>query len=312
MALDLRIFCEPQQGASYEQLLALARASERAGFSAFFRSDHFLKMGDVSGLPGPSDAWTTLAALARDTERIRLGTLLTSATFRLPGPLAIIVAQVDALSAGRVELGLGAGWFEEAHAAYGIPFPSVAERFDKLEEQLSIITGLWETPLGATFTFAGEHYNVRESPALPKPVQTPRPPLIVGGHGAKRTPYLAARFADECNCPFASLEFCQAQFRRVDDACRDVDRDPSTIVHSVALVACCGSDDDEVARRAARIGREVEELKENGLAGSPSEIVAKLEKFAKIGVTRVYLQILDIDDLDHLELLATQVLSRVR
>jgi F420-dependent oxidoreductase-like protein len=269
-------------------------------------------MGDGSGLPGPSDAWTTLAALARDTERIRLGTLLTSATFRLPGPLAIIVAQVDALSAGRVELGLGAGWFEEEHAAYGIPFPSVAERFDKLEEQLSIITGLWQTPPGATFTFTGQHYSLRDSPALPKPVQKPRPPLIVGGHGAKRTPYLAARFADECNCPFASVEFCEAQFQRVDDACRAADRDPSTLVHSVALVTCCGIDDDEVASRAARIGREVEELKENGLAGSPSEIVAKLEDYAKIGVTRVYLQILDIDDLQHVELLASQVLSRVQ
>jgi F420-dependent oxidoreductase-like protein len=310
--MDLRIFCEPQQGASYEQLLALARATDEGGFEAFFRSDHYLKMGDVSGLPGPSDAWVTLAALARDTKRIRLGTLLTSATFRLPGPLAITVAQVDALSGGRIELGLGAGWFEEEHLAYGIPFPSIAERFDKLEEQLSVITGLWQTPLGATFSFAGAHYNLRDSPALPKPVQRPRPPIIIGGHGAKKTPRLAARFADEFNIPFASIEFCRTQFERVDDACREAGREPTSLVRSVALVACCGSDDKEVARRAGAIGRDVEELKKDGLAGLPSDVITKLDSFAQLGVTRVYLQILDIEDLEHVALIASQVLAHVR
>jgi F420-dependent oxidoreductase-like protein len=305
--MDLRIFCEPQQGASYNQILSLALESEEGGFNGFFRSDHYLKMGAVRGLPGPSDAWVTLAALARDTKKIRLGTLLSSATFRLPGPLAISVAEVDALSAGRVELGLGAGWFEEEHLAYGIPFPSVSERFDKLEEQLSIITGLWETPLTSTFSFSGVHYNLKESPALPKPVQKPRPPIIVGGHGAKRTPNLAARFADEFNIPFASLDFCRTQFQRVDDACRTANREPASLLRSVALVACCGRDDKEVARRADSIGREVVELKENGLAGSPSEIVEKLETFAQLGVTRVYLQILDMEDLDHVGLLASEV-----
>lgn len=309
--MDLRIFCEPQQGASYEQILALARASEEGGFDAFFRSDHYLKMGDVSGLPGPSDAWVTLAALARETTRIRLGTLLSSATFRLPGPLAISVAQVDAMSGGRVELGLGAGWFDQEHTAYGIPFPSVGERFDRLEEQLAIITGLWRTPLDETFTFAGAHYQLTDSPALPKPVQTPHPPVIIGGHGAKRTPQLAARFATEFNIPFAPLEFCRTQFERVDEACRDASRDPHSLVHSVALVACCGRDEDEVGQRAAAIGREVGELKENGLAGTPTDVIARLERFAELGVTRVYLQILDVDDLDHVELLASEVLSSV-
>lgn len=312
MAMELRIFCEPQQGASYEQLLALARATELGGFDAFFRSDHYLKMGDVSGMPGPSDAWITLAALARDTTRIRLGTLLTSATFRLPGPLAITVAQVDSLSGGRVELGLGAGWFEEEHLAYGIPFPAVGVRFDKLEEQLAIITGLWQTPLGSTFSFSGDHYNVFESPALPKPVQTPRPPVIIGGHGARRTPQLAARFADEFNVPFASLEFCRSQFLRVDEACRAIQRDPASLVHSVALVACCGINDNDTRRRATRIGRDVEELKENGLAGTPAEILARLESVAQLGVTRVYLQFLDVDDLDHVALWASDVLPNVR
>jgi F420-dependent oxidoreductase-like protein len=204
--MELRIFCEPQQGASYDELLALALAAEEGGFGAFFRSDHYLKMGDVSGLPGPTDAWVTLAGLARDTTRIRLGTLLSSATFRLPGPLAISVAEVDAMSAGRVELGLGAGWFGDEHTAYGIPFPPLGERFEKLEEQLAIITGLWATDPGSTFTFSGEHYQLSNSPALPKPEQSPRPPIIVGGHGTKRTPRLAARFADEFNVPFAPYE----------------------------------------------------------------------------------------------------------
>jgi F420-dependent oxidoreductase-like protein len=309
--MDLRVFCEPQQGASYDQLLALALTAEAEGFNAFFRSDHFLKMGDVSGLPGPTDAWVTLAALARDTSRIRLGTLLTSATFRLPGPLAITVAEVDAISNGRVELGLGAGWFEAEHLAYGIPFPPLGERFDKLEEQLAIVTGLWATPLGGTFSFSGTHYSLADSPALPKPVQSPRPPIIVGGHGAKRTPTLAARFADEFNVPFASLELARTQFERVDDACRTIGRDPNSVLRSIAQVVCCGLDEKELERRASRIGREVAELRTNGLAGTPSEVVEKLQTFVAAGVRRIYLQFLDIDDLDHVRLIAGEVLPAV-
>jgi alkanesulfonate monooxygenase len=213
------------------------------------------------------------------------------------------------MSGGRVELGLGAGWFDDEHAAYGIPFPGVGERFDKLEEQLAIITGLWQTPLGETFTFSGAHYQLSDSPALPKPFQTPQPPVIIGGHGAKRTPRLAARFANEFNIPFASMDFCRTQFERVDEACREADREPTSLVRSVALVACCGRDEKEVARRAAAIGREVDELKENGLAGTPADVIARLEDFAKLGVTRVYLQILDMDDLDHVTLLASEVLT---
>src|SRR5579864_6597372 len=189
--MRLRIFTEPQQGASYATLRRIARATEDLGFDAFFRSDHFMRFGGGSGEPGPSDAWATLAALAVETSRIRLGTLVTAATFRLPGPLAITVAQVDQLSGGRIELGLGTGWFEAEHAAYGIPFPSLAERFDRLEEQLAIITGLWTTAEGQTFSFEGAHYRVADSPGLPKPAQRPRPPVLVGGLGARRTPRLA-------------------------------------------------------------------------------------------------------------------------
>ncbi|HEY1117040.1 MAG TPA: LLM class F420-dependent oxidoreductase, partial [Acidimicrobiales bacterium] len=248
--MDLRIFTEPQQGASYDQLLAAARATEQAGFSAFFRSDHYLKMGDVSGEPGPTDAWITLAGLARETETVRLGTLVTAATFRLPGPLAISVAQVDAMSGGRVELGIGTGWYDAEHAAYGIPFPPLAERFAILEEQLEILTGLWRTPVGETFDFDGVHHQISGSPALPKPVQDGGPPIIIGGGGRTKTPALAARFASEFNLPFAPKDFWVAQRARVQDACRDLGRDPDELTWSVALVVCVGEDEGEIARRA--------------------------------------------------------------
>ncbi|SCL38269.1 probable F420-dependent oxidoreductase, Rv1855c family [Micromonospora rhizosphaerae] len=309
--MELRIFTEPQQGASYDQLLAVARCAEETGFAAFFRSDHYLKMGSVSGEPGPTDAWTTLAGLARDTARLRLGTLMTAATFRLPGPLAITVAQVDQMSGGRVELGIGTGWYAEEHSAYGIPFPALRERFDRLEEQLAIITGLWETPVGKTFDFLGKYYQVRNSPALPKPAQRPCPPILLGGTGAKRTPGLAARYADEFNLPFVSVEDSAAQFERVRWACAEIGRDPDELVWSNALVLCCGRDEAEVTRRAAAIGREPAELRENGLAGTPAEIVDKIGRYAEIGSRRIYLQVLDLADLDHLELVAAEVMRQV-
>ncbi|MFJ1569032.1 LLM class F420-dependent oxidoreductase [Streptomyces erythrochromogenes] len=307
--MDLRIFTEPQQGASYETLLRVAKATEDLGFDAFFRSDHYLRMGAADGLPGPTDAWITLAGLARETRRIRLGTLMTAGTFRLPGVLAIQVAQVDQMSGGRIELGLGAGWFEEEHKAYGIPFP--ADRMSRLEEQLAIVTGLWATAPGATFDYAGDHYRVENSPALPKPVQA-RIPVLVGGHGAKRTPRLAARYADEFNMPFASIADSERQFGRVREAAEQAGRGPDDLVYSNALVVCVGKDDAEVARRAAAIGRDVDELKANGLAGSPAEVVEKIGAYGAVGSSRVYLQLLDLDDLDHLELISAQVLSQLR
>lgn len=266
--MDLRIFTEPQQGASYDQLLTVATTTEACGFDAFFRSDHYLVMGDRDGLPGPTDAWTTLAGLARETSRIRLGTLMTAATFRLPGVLAIQAAQVDAMSGGRVELGLGAGWYDAEHAAYGIPFPPVRERFDRLEEQLAIVTGLWRTPVGERFSYEGHHYQLTDSPALPKPLQAPHPPILLGGSGPRRTPALAAAYADEFNMPFASVADTKAQFERVRAACVDADRDPASLVLSATLVVCCGRDEHEVRRRAEVIGRDPDELRANGLAGS--------------------------------------------
>ncbi|WP_327264912.1 LLM class F420-dependent oxidoreductase [Streptomyces sp. NBC_01232] len=307
--MDLRIFTEPQQGASYDTLLTVARATEDLGFDAFFRSDHYVRMGSADGLPGPTDAWITLAGLARETKRIRLGTLMTAGTFRLPGVLAIQVAQVDQMSGGRIELGLGAGWFEEEHKAYGIPFP--ADRMSRLEEQLAIVTGLWATGAGDTFDYEGKHYRVENSPALPKPAQA-KVPVLIGGHGAKRTPRLAARYADEFNMPFASIADSERQFGRVREAAEEAGRKADDLRYSNALVVCVGKDDAEVARRAAAIGRDVDELKANGLAGSPAEVVEKIGAYGATGSSRIYLQLLDLDDLDHLELISAQVLSQLR
>ena len=310
--MQLRIFVEPQQGASYGTLLAFAQESEKLGFDAFFRSDHYLKMGDASGLPGPTDAWVTLAGLARETSTIRLGTLVTSATFRLPGPLAISVAQVDDMSGGRVELGLGTGWYDGEHAAYGIPFgASFNERFERFTEQLEIITGLWETPVGQTFSFEGKHYQLKDSPALPKPVQSPRPPIVIGGFGPKRTPRLAARFADEFNVPFAPIDVVADRIVAVREACEKIGRDPSSIVMSTAQVVCVGSDEAEFTKRAGKIGRPPEQLRAGGVGGTPQQAVDFIGKLAEAGVTRTYLQYLDLDDHDHLGIVAAEVAGSV-
>jgi F420-dependent oxidoreductase-like protein len=308
--LGMRLFTDPHQGATYDDVLRVARCAEDAGYDAFFRSDHYLRITPGDGLPGPTDAWLTLAGLARDTTTIRLGTLVTAATFRLPGPLAIAVAQVDRMSGGRVELGLGTGWFEAEHRAYGIPFPPLPERFERLEEQLEIITGLWQTPVGATYSFQGRHYTLHDSPALPKPHQTPRPPVLVGGSGRTRTPALAARFADEFNLPFADEETAAAQFARVDAACAAAGRSP--LPKSTAQVLCVGRTDAELARRADAIGKPVDELRATGLAGTPAEVVDRLGRWrTRTGISRMYLEVLDLHDLDHVELVAAEVFPQL-
>ena len=300
--MDLRIFTEPQQGASYDQLLRLARATEDAGYDAFFRSDHYLAMGG-DGRPGPTDAWITLAGLARETARIRLGTMVTAATFRLPSVLAISVAQVDAMSGGRVELGLGTGWFEAEHGAYGIPFPSVKERFDRLEEQLEIVTGLWAAP--GRYSFAGRHYRLVDAPGLPKPVQSPLP-VIVGGAGRRRTPALAARFAAEFNVPFRPSAQAGELYRLVRDAGAAAGR-TAPMTFSAAQTVCCGRDEAEYRKRAEAIGRDPADLRANGVAGTVAEVVDAIGAYAAVGATRMYLQTLDVDDLDHIELIAAEV-----
>ncbi len=317
--MDLRIFTEPQQGAGHATLLAAAHATRTAGFSAFFRSDHVLKMGAGTGRPGPSDSVASLAALAASVPDIRFGTLVTSATFRHPSMLAIATANIDDISGGRIELGLGSGWFADEHTAYGLPFgASFGERFDRLTEQLEIITGLWDTAEDSTFDYAGAHYQLAAAPGLPKPVQvgrtgTPRVPIIVGGHGPKRTPALAARFADEFNVGFSPVDASRTQLERVRAACSAADRDPASMVYSIAQPVCCGVDDAEVTRRAAAIGRSVEQLRDGGaLVGTPAELVDQLGSWAAIGADRAYLQVLDLADLDHIGFLGAEVLPQVR
>jgi alkanesulfonate monooxygenase len=303
---DLRVFTEPQQGATYDDLLAVAWRAETLGYGAFFRSDHYLKMANVSGLPGPTDSWVVLAGLARDTTSIRLGTLVSSATFRTPGELAIIVAGVDQMSGGRVELGLGAGWYEAEHLAYGISFPDVQARFDNLEEQLAIVSGLWSTQPGESFSYEGAIWQLHDSPALPKPVQPDGPPIIVGGKGPSRTPALAAQYADEFNT-FSDIDLFREQCTRVAAACETIDRDPASMTFSAAVVLCCGVDEAEYRRRAAAIDRDPDELRRSSAAGTPDEVAARLREWNAAGADRIYLQMLDLSDLEHLDLIAEQV-----
>jgi len=304
--MQLGVMIAPQQGASYDDQLLAARATEAAGFSDFVRSDHYLAFDSV-GLPGPTDSWITLAGLARETERVRLGTMVSAATFRLPGPLAISVAQVDAMSGGRITLALGAGWAEAEHHAYGIPFPPPRERFERLEEQLAVITGMWRTPVGETFSFDGAHYRFVDCPALPKPVQDPHPPVIVGCTGPRRTPALAARYADEFNLPpFEGPEQAGAAFARVRAACEAIDRDPATIELSVTITTVCGADRAEVERRGAASPVQFQMA---DLSGTPDEIVEQLAAYHAVGATRAYLRILDLRDVDQIALLGDVVQS---
>ncbi|MDQ2660955.1 MAG: LLM class F420-dependent oxidoreductase [Actinomycetota bacterium] len=307
--MELCIFTEPQQGASYDDQLAQAQATERLGFDGWFRSDHFLAMGDTDPLPGPTDAWVTLAGLARETSRVRLGTLVSSATFRHPSLLAIQAAQVDAMSGGRVELGLGTGWFAEEHEAYGIPFPT--KRFGLLEEQLEIVTGLWSTPVGEHYDFAGEHYTLAHSPALPKPVQD-RVPVIIGGGGPERTPAVAARFAAEFNLGFRSEDAIVLAFDRVRRACEQIGRDPATLRTTVALPTVVATSDADYLRRLAAIDADVDTFADVNIAGSPDAAVEKLLRLRELGADRVYLQLVDLRDLEHLELIAAEVVPHLR
>ncbi len=311
--MQLRIFTEPQQGATYDDLLAVAQTAERLGFDGFFRSDHYLKMGDVSGLPGPTHAWVTLAGLARDTETIRLGTLVSPITFYEPGPLAIMVAQVDAMSGGRVEFGFGAGWYADEHTAYGLDFgASMGERISRMEEALEQMVGLWTTPEGETFSHEGQFATFVDSPGLPKPTQRPHPPIIIGGRGPKRTPAMVARYAAEYNVPFVPPTEQAELIERVQAACAGAGREPGDLATSAAVVVCVGADEAEVARRAAAIGREPGELRENGVAGTPAEVIERInDTYGTLGLDRLYLQVLDLGDLDHLELIAAEVMPHV-
>jgi F420-dependent oxidoreductase-like protein len=299
-------FTEPQQGFSYEEQLAFALATERAGFDGFFRSDHYMRMGSGDPLPGPTDAWTTLAGLARETRRIRLGTLVSSATHRVPAVLAIQVAQVDDMSGGRIELGLGTGWFDAEHQAYGIPFP--AKRFGILEEQLAVVTGLWATPVGETFDFTGERYTLVGAPALPKPRQK-HVPVIIGGNGPRRTPELAARFATEFNIGFRPEPEIADAFARVRAACERIGRDPDTLKLSVALPTIAAPDEQTLRRRAEATGRPLDQFRDGtNICGDADEITAKVDRLVSLGAQRIYFQTVDMRDLEQTAYLGEEVL----
>ncbi|NKQ59177.1 LLM class F420-dependent oxidoreductase [Amycolatopsis sp. K13G38] len=300
---------EPRHGARYDDILALARTTERAGFDAFFRSDHLLGVDPQDPTYLPTDCWTTLGGLARDTTRIRLGALVGAATFRLPGILATIVASVDEMSGGRVELGLGTGWYAREHEAFGIPFPETRERFDRIEEQLAIITGLWRTPTGDPhgFSFSGKHYRVEGNRTPPAPTQVPHPPIIIGGSGPKRTPEIAARYANEFNAALGGdLRERYAIFAR---ACETAGRDPEEARRSAVLPVACGATPSEVDRRGAIIGSDF--MRENAAIGSPGLVVDRIAQLRESGADTVYLHIYDIHDLDHIELLGREVLPQV-
>jgi F420-dependent oxidoreductase-like protein len=305
--MSLRIFTEPQQGASYDQLLTFARTAEETGYSAFFRSDHYLRMG-AAGSPARTDAMITLAGLARDTSTIRLGTLVTPVTFRPIGTLPIAAAQIDHMSGGRLEIGLGAGWFDAEHEAFGLPYPAIGGRFDLLEDQLAIMHGAWKTASGSDFELAGTTTSVKFDADSVRPLQRPHPPIVLGGNGGPRSARLASTYADEYNVSFRPMADTRDVHDKVRRQCEQDGRDPSALSFSAGQVLCCGSTEADIARRAAAIEREVSELRDNGLAGTPAEILDKLGRFAEDGVDRFYLQVLDLDDLDQLRLVAEEVL----
>ena len=300
------VFTEPQNGASYAQLKDLAQAAEELGFDGFFRSDHYLHTSEGDPGLGPSDAWTTLAGLARDTSRLRLGTLVSSVTYRHPGILAIQVAGVDEMSGGRVELGLGTGWYAREHEAYGIPFPTA--RFGLLEEQLDIVTGLWTTPPDERFSYDGQHYRLVDAPPFPRPVQQPHPPIVIGGGGRKRTPALAAWFAAEYNTGFVDLATTAARFDQVRAACAVIDRPATDLRLSAAHQLACAIDDATLQARAATHGSVPDDMRDRGLVGTPDEVVARIRQITELGAARIYLQVQDVTDIAHLELVAHEVL----
>jgi alkanesulfonate monooxygenase len=323
--MQCRIFTDPSNGGTYRELLESAKLAEELGFAGFFLSDHYLPFAGGGG-PGPTDVWTTLAGLARETSRIRLGSLVTSVTFRHPGALAIIVAQVDAMSAGRIEFGLGAGYFEPEHRACGIPFPPVGKRFDRLGEALELITGLWESPIGQRYSFTGQSFQIQDSPALPKPYQKPGPPIILGGIGKRRTPALAARFAHEFNLQTSrrrapadqhkselKSEDIASQIDLVRTAAERIGRDPADIVFSMSALVGIGHTRDQ-AEAGLDPGKFASQTFDGTtFSGSPAQIVDGLGPYTELGISRVYVRApVDMaSSTANFELFATDVLPQL-
>ncbi len=303
--MKVRILLEPRYGATYEQLVAMAKTAEETGFDAFFRSDHYLGITADDTSLVPTDSWTTIGGLARETTRVRLGTLMTAATFRHPGQLAVVVATADAMSGGRVELGIGTGWYEREHQYFGIPFPPTGERFDRLEEALAIITGLWTTEPGERFSFEGRHWQIDGCANFPRSAERSRPRIIVGGVGPKRTPRIAARYADEFNAALSASDSGVVEnFRRI---CEEVGRDPDTVSISTVLPVSCGATRQEAEARRDRLGEAGRRLLSAGVVGTPADVVARAETSRTLGADVVYFHVYDGGDLDHIRLLGAEV-----
>jgi F420-dependent oxidoreductase-like protein len=294
------LMTEPQQGLSYLEILAIARTAEEAGFEAYFRSDHYASFPGPDGQP-TTDAWATLAGLARETKRIRLGTLVSPVTFRLPGNLAKVVATVAEMSDGRIEVGVGAGWNEVEHRRLGLRFPSPRERFDMLEEELSILHGLWTEPDG--WSFDGQHWQVHDALFRPRPVSpvgTRHPNLIVGGDGGPRMAALVARYGDEFNLTSASAAKAPAPYERVRAACREIGRDPDEVTYSAMTGVLVGEDDADVRRRVEELvgvlgtGQDAEgwlaERRDRWVLGTPDQARERVAELERAGVQRLMLQ----------------------
>ena len=300
---------EPRHGATYDRIVAMAKATEEAGFDAFFRSDHYLGIDSTDADYLPTDSWTTLGGLARETSTVKLGTLMTAGTYRNPANLAIAVASVDQMSGGRIILGIGTGWYEREHHAFGIPFPPIGERFDRLNEAMQIIHGLWETPPGETFSFDGKFWQLDECANFPALVQHPRPEIVIGGTGPRRTPLMAARYADEFNS--GGGKGSRERFENVRRICEEIGRDPATLRLSATYQVICGATREEAQqrlRRSRRAGRAHARERRGGHALRGDGALAGPRR---AGCETVYLHIFDIDDLDHLRLIGAEVVPQV-
>ncbi len=309
------LMIEGQEDVAWESWLALAHASEDGGLDGLFSSDHYYSVFD-SRERGAFDVWGVLAALAARTRRLRLGTLVSPVTFRSPAVVAKAAATVDHVSGGRVEVGIGAGWNEREHEAYGFPFPPLAERIEMLEEQVEIVHRLWTEE---EVTFTGSHYRLERCSGLPKPVQNPHPPILMGGAAKPRAARLAARFADEYNVNFLAPEDCRLARTRLDEACEHVRRDPRTLRLSLMTPCVVGADRAEARERARRrlelerddADPEAALARANWIAGTVDDVVAKLVVYREAGVERVMLQHLDHTDLEMVELIGRQVVPAV-
>lgn len=312
--MRFRIFTEPQEGATYDDQLAVARLAEELGFDAYFRSDHYISFTFGDGMPGPTDAWTTLAGLARDTSTLRLGTLVSPVTFRHPSELAKLVTAADHVSGGRVEVGIGAGWHDREHAAYGFPFPPLGQRMQMLEEQLEIVHGHWAP---GPFSFSGRHYALEALDAQPKPVAG-RPHVLMGGDAGPRAARLAARWADEYNTVYPSLDEVRERRERIAAACEAAGREP--ILFSVMTGVLVAADEATLRVRARALAEEqgtdpdparLREEQPAWIVGTAEQAVEQLAALREAGAARVMLQHLAHRDLDMIAFIGDELAPRV-